>query len=214
MSDIVSPGALEAIGLEHHFGTKSVLRGLSFTVKPGQIYSLLGGNGAGKSTTLSVFLGLVRPTAGQALVCGHDVAAAPRAARSRLAYVPENVALYEHLSARENIDYFLAIAGSEQRSPANIDESLAAVGLAREAWAKRVGGFSKGMRQKVARADPAGARAGQRHPSTRGFATSTTPVCSRSGRSRRPISSSDPATNPDPPVPPFRSRRCSDCWCW
>jgi len=150
MSDIVTTGALEAIGLEHRYGSKTVLRGLHFTVEPGRIYALLGGNGAGKSTTLGIFLGLVRPTAGQARVCGQDVAADPQAARSRLAYVPENVALYEHLSARENLDYFLTLAGSGQRAPSDIDAALEAVGLVHEAWGKRVGGFSKGMRQKVA----------------------------------------------------------------
>ncbi|WNG17881.1 ABC transporter ATP-binding protein [Cystobacter fuscus] len=150
MSDIVNTGALEAVGLEHRYGSKTVLRGLNFTVEPGRIYALLGGNGAGKSTTLGIFLGLVRPTAGRARVCGQEVAADPQAARSRLAYVPENVALYEHLSARENLDYFLTLAGSERRAPADIDAALEAVGLAHEAWGKRVGGFSKGMRQKVA----------------------------------------------------------------
>ncbi len=150
MSDIVNTGGLEAIGLEHRYGSKTVLRGLNFTVEPGRIYALLGGNGAGKSTTLGIFLGLVRPTAGQARVCGQDVAADPQAARSRLAYVPENVALYEHLSARENLDYFLTVAGSERRAPSDIDAALEAVGLVHEAWGKRVGGFSKGMRQKVA----------------------------------------------------------------
>ncbi|MBM7116238.1 ABC transporter ATP-binding protein [Archangium primigenium] len=150
MSDIVNTGGLEALGLEHRYGSKTVLRGLNFTVEPGRIYALLGGNGAGKSTTLGIFLGLVRPTAGQARVCGQDVAADPQAARSRLAYVPENVALYEHLSARENLDYFLTVAGSEQRAPSDIDAALEAVGLVHEAWGKRVGGFSKGMRQKVA----------------------------------------------------------------
>ncbi|WP_434391393.1 ABC transporter ATP-binding protein [Melittangium boletus] len=150
MSDIVNTGGLEALGLEHRYGSKTVLRGLNFTVEPGRIYALLGGNGAGKSTTLGIFLGLVRPTAGQARVCGQDVAADPQAARARLAYVPENVALYEHLSARENLDYFLTVAGSARRAPSDIDAALEAVGLVHEAWGKRVGGFSKGMRQKVA----------------------------------------------------------------
>ncbi len=85
MSDIVGTGALEAVGLEHRYGSKIVLRGLNFTVEPGRIYALLGGNGAGKSTTLGIFLGLVRPTAGRARVCGQEVAADPQAARSRLA---------------------------------------------------------------------------------------------------------------------------------
>jgi len=141
--------ALEAEGLEQRYGSQTVLRGLNFSVREGEIYALLGGNGAGKSTTLNLFLGLASPTAGAARVCGLDVAADPTAARSRVAYVPENVALYEHLTARENIDYLLTLARADT-DPALIDEALGAVGLVQEAWDRRLSGFSKGMRQKVA----------------------------------------------------------------
>ena len=141
---------LEAVSLTHSYGAARVLDDLSFSVAPGEIYALLGGNGAGKSTTLSLFLGLLKPTSGAARVQGHDVAAYPRAARAQLAYVPESVAFYEQLSARENIDYLLTIAEAADLSRATIEGALDAVGLARDAWDRRVGGFSKGMRQKVA----------------------------------------------------------------
>lgn len=141
--------ALEAVGLEQRYGSQLVLRDLTFSVQAGEIYALLGGNGAGKSTTLNLFLGLTRPTAGAARVCGVEVGADPTAARSRIAYVPENVALYEHLTARENIDYLLTLARAETET-AVIEEALDAVGLVRDAWDRRLGGFSKGMRQKVA----------------------------------------------------------------
>lgn len=146
---ITSAMALEAEGLEQRYGRQTVLRGLNFAVRAGEIYALLGGNGAGKSTTLNLFLGLASPTAGSARVCGVEVGADPTAARSRIAYVPENVALYEHLSARENVDYLLTLARTNT-DPAVIDEALDAVGLVREAWDRRLSGFSKGMRQKVA----------------------------------------------------------------
>lgn len=141
--------ALEAEGLEQRFGAHKVLDGLTFSVGAGEIYALLGGNGAGKSTTLNLFLGLARPTKGVARVCGVEVASDPKAARARIAYVPENVALYEHLTARENVDYLLTLARAET-SAATIEEALDSVGLVREAWDRRLGGFSKGMRQKVA----------------------------------------------------------------
>lgn len=146
--------ALEAVALEVAYKATPVLRGLDLNIRRGEIYALLGGNGAGKSTTLNAFLGFVRPSSGEVRVCGHEVARNPMAARSQLAYVPENVALYGHLSARENIDYFLrlagAAAGAEAGRTERIESALSAVGLAAKAWDRRLAGFSKGMRQKVA----------------------------------------------------------------
>ena len=91
--------AMEATGVTVAYGATTVLRDLNLRVARGEIYALLGGNGAGKSTTLNAFLGFLAPQAGSVRVCGIDVAADPLAARGQLAYVPENVALYEHLSA-------------------------------------------------------------------------------------------------------------------
>jgi ABC-2 type transport system ATP-binding protein len=71
-------------------------------------------------------------------------------ARAQLAYVPESVALYDHLTARENLDYFLALAKAPRSADDVIKPALDAVGLPHHAWNQRVGGFSKGMRQKVA----------------------------------------------------------------
>jgi ABC-2 type transport system ATP-binding protein len=141
--------AMEATGVTVAYGATTVLRDLNLRVARGEIYALLGGNGAGKSTTLNAFLGFLAPQAGSVRVCGIDVAADPLAARGQLAYVPENVALYEHLSARENIDYFLRLAGSHPID-ATIDDALRAVRLDPAAWTRRLGGYSKGMRQKVA----------------------------------------------------------------
>lgn len=131
------------------YGTHPVLNGLSLTVPAGSITALLGGNGAGKSTTLSALLGFTRPQSGTIAVDGIDPAREPDAARRRIAYLPENVALYDHLSAVENADYLLALSG-EHPSRAAIHEALAAAGLQEGAWQQRLGGFSKGMRQKVA----------------------------------------------------------------
>ncbi len=141
--------ALEADALCVAYQKTPVLRVLSLRVRRGEIYALLGGNGAGKSTTINAFLGFARPASGSARVCGIDVWSDPLAARAQLAYVPENVALYEHLSARENIEYFLRLAGSGWTGE-RIDAALDAVGLDRTARDRRLGAYSKGMRQKVA----------------------------------------------------------------
>ena len=141
--------ALDVTGLTVSYQSKTILKGLDLQIRRGEIYALLGGNGAGKSTTINAVLGFLRPDGGRLRVCGIDVLDDPRAARAALAYVPENVALYEFLSARENVAYFLRVAGAGQ-SAQGIDDALAAVGLARAAWDERLGSYSKGMRQKVA----------------------------------------------------------------
>jgi ABC-2 type transport system ATP-binding protein len=136
-------------GLTLAYDAHRVLDGLSLRVPAASITALLGGNGAGKSTTLAALLGFVRAQAGTITVAGVDPGADPDAARRRIAYLPENVALYEHLTAVENADYLLALS-DERKDRGVITEALAAAGLQERAWDQRLGGFSKGMRQKVA----------------------------------------------------------------
>ncbi|MYM00128.1 ATP-binding cassette domain-containing protein [Novosphingobium sp. FGD1] len=131
------------------YGAHRVLNGLDLSIRPGEIYALLGGNGAGKSTTLAAIMGFVPPASGEVRVCGVAPGSAPVQARRAIAYLPENVALYEHLTARENIQYFLGIS-SERRTNAEIEAAFNAAGLQEDAFNRRVAGFSKGMRQKVA----------------------------------------------------------------
>jgi ABC-2 type transport system ATP-binding protein len=131
------------------YGQRDVLQGLTLQVAPGEIYALLGANGAGKTTTISLLLGFVQARAGRVRVGGIDPAADAAGARRQIAYIPENVALYEHLSACENLAYLLDLAG-QQTTDAEVREALSAAGLASTAHDRRVAGFSKGMRQKVA----------------------------------------------------------------
>lgn len=142
--------AIAAVGVFYSYASRNVLDGLNLAVMPGEIYALLGGNGAGKSTLLSLFLGLSKPASGTVFVGDHDVAREPQKARELLAYVPESVALYEHLDAIENLRYFLALASASRDLDSIIAPALTAVGLAQSAWRHRLGGYSKGMRQKVA----------------------------------------------------------------
>lgn len=128
---------------------RAVLTNLSLTVQPGDTYALLGGNGAGKSTTISTLLGFLPVASGDIKVCGDDPTRDGDKARRHIAFLPENVALYEHLTARENIAYLLALAG-DRSSDDHINSALDATGLQREARDRRLSGFSKGMRQKVA----------------------------------------------------------------
>jgi ABC-2 type transport system ATP-binding protein len=137
-------------GLRHSYAAQPVLRGLDLQVRSGELYALLGGNGAGKSTTVSALLGLLKPDAGELSIAGVNVLTHANDARARLAYVAENVALYEHLSALENLDYFLALAGIHSEPERVVAPALTAVGLPPEAWPRPLSGYSKGMRQKTA----------------------------------------------------------------
>ncbi|MET1756821.1 ABC transporter ATP-binding protein [Novosphingobium sp. RD2P27] len=144
-----NPDPILAESLTLAYGAHRVLDELSLSVPAGSITALLGGNGAGKSTTLAALLGFAKAQSGTIVVCGIDPGNDPDGARRRIAYLPENVALYEHLSAVENADYLLALSG-ERHSRSAITDALAGAGLQERAWDQRLGGFSKGMRQKVA----------------------------------------------------------------
>lgn len=130
-------------------GTTKVLQGLSFSVAKGEVYALLGGNGAGKSTTLQVCLGLIRPQSGTIRINNVDPIADPNIARQNIAYLPENVALYPHLNPIENIRYFLDISG-DRRSREAIIHVLDAVGLEADVHRQPLNKYSKGMKQKTA----------------------------------------------------------------
>jgi ABC-2 type transport system ATP-binding protein len=140
---------LTATGLTKIYGAHTALVGLDLTVAPGEIYGLLGANGAGKSTTIKLFLGLLQPDAGSATIDGVDVAKDPMSARRRLLYIPEMVALYDELTGLENLAYFAELGQVEDRSPTRLKACLSDAGLQDGAFDRRVSAYSKGMRQKV-----------------------------------------------------------------
>jgi ABC-2 type transport system ATP-binding protein len=140
---------LEARGLTKRFGSAMALDDVSLSVRPGEVVALLGANGAGKTTTISLFLGLLAPTTGQALVAGQDVSADPATARAALGYLPEVVSLYPTLTGIETLQYFNDLAGRPALAAADAHALLGRVGLAEDQADKRVGLYSKGMRQKV-----------------------------------------------------------------
>lgn len=121
---------------------------LSLAVVEGEIYGLLGSNGAGKSTTLNMLLGFLKPDNGKTLVNGIDTSANADEARKQIGYIPENVSLYPYLTGIENLDYFCKLAGKKY-SKNELAEFLTACGLQTEAHNKRTETYSKGMRQKV-----------------------------------------------------------------
>lgn len=130
-------------------GEARVLQGISFTVKPGSVYALLGGNGAGKSTTLLTLLGFLKPDNGSVAVLDHNVSEDIAIVRKSIAYLPEAATLYPHLNAYENLSYFLDLAG-QKTTKSDLNAALEEVGLQADARARHMDNYSKGMRQKVA----------------------------------------------------------------
>ncbi len=151
---------LKAEKLSKNYNGAAALSELDLEVSSGEIYCLLGANGAGKSTTIRLFLNFIQPSSGRATVNGLDVTRAPLETKRHLAYIPEQVMLYPHLSGLENLEYFAALAGHRAYGRGELHEFLRWSGLQREAHDLRVSTYSKGMRQKVGIAVALAKRAG------------------------------------------------------
>jgi ABC-2 type transport system ATP-binding protein len=135
--------------LSKAFGAVHAVDGVSFCVNEGEIYGLLGPNGAGKTTTISMISGLLRPDAGEVRVAGASFAADPQKAKSIMGVVPQDLALYEELSARENLLFWGRIAGLDAKAArARAGELLEALSLADRAR-DAVKTFSGGMKRRV-----------------------------------------------------------------
>jgi len=144
-----SLSAIEVLGLRKSFGENQAVQGVSFEVKQGEIFSLLGPNGAGKTTTISMLSCLLRPDDGDARVMGHSIRSEPMGVKSVLGVVPQDLALYEDLTARENLSFWgkmYGLRGSKLNS--RVDEVLDVIGL-RDRAGERVGKYSGGMKRRV-----------------------------------------------------------------
>ena len=130
------------------FNELNAINGLTIEVGAGEIYGLLGSNGAGKSTTINILLGFLRPDSGKAFINGIDASSDHNEARKYLGYISENVNLYPYLTGLENLDYFCKLAGKNY-SLDQLSEFLEKCGLAVGTHHKRTETYSKGMRQKV-----------------------------------------------------------------
>lgn len=141
---------LAAVGLtkEYQPGIRA-LDDLTLAVANGELFALLGANGAGKTTAINCLLDFTRPTAGHATVDDIVVADDPIAAKRRLAYLPESVALYDALSGSQNYRFFVELAGNPCPTADDALAALLAVGLPPSAPPRPAAQYSKGMRQKV-----------------------------------------------------------------
>jgi ABC-2 type transport system ATP-binding protein len=141
--------AIEVENLRKSFGDFQAVQGASFEAQAGEVLSLLGPNGAGKSTTISMLSGLLAPTSGDACIMGHSILREPEEAKKSLGVVPQEIALYPDLSARENLVFWgkmYGLRGAALKS--RVNEVLEVIGLT-DRQKDHVGKFSGGMKRRV-----------------------------------------------------------------
>ena len=145
MSDLV----LECRDLHKRFGRTVAVDGVSLHVSAGETYGLLGPNGAGKTTTISMICGLLEPDAGEVFVAGRALTTRSVEAKAAIGYVPQELAIYPDLTARENLRFFAQLYGmAAGRSRARVDEVLDVIGLADRAG-DQAKTYSGGMQRRL-----------------------------------------------------------------
>ena len=145
----MNQAAIEVQDLRKSFGENHAVQGVSFAVEQGEIFSLLGPNGAGKTTTISMLSCLLLPNAGDARIMGHSIRTDAMGVKSVLGVVPQEIALYEDLTARENLMFWgkmYGLRGGTLKS--RVNEVLDVIGL-RDRANERVGKYSGGMKRRV-----------------------------------------------------------------
>ncbi len=147
---MASQRIIEATELTKRYKHHLAVDRLSFGIQEGEIFGFLGPNGAGKTTTLLMLLGLSRPSAGSARVCGLDPVREAKEVKRQVGYLPENVGFYEDLNAIESLEYIAELNGmGPSQSREKILEVLRVVGLSEEVHKQDVGTYSRGMRQRL-----------------------------------------------------------------
>lgn len=139
---------IEVANVSKRYGDQYAVRAVDLTLRPGECVAMVGHNGAGKSSLIKLMLGLTTPTEGSIRVLGGDPAsAAASAIRRRIGFLPENVAFHPSMTGRETLDFYARLKGVPTAGNAAL---FARVGLESAAVARRVGTYSKGMRQRLA----------------------------------------------------------------
>jgi ABC-2 type transport system ATP-binding protein len=143
------PPILEVHHLVKNYGDVAAVKGISFNVEEGEIFSLLGPNGAGKTTTISILSTLFSPTSGDATICGYTVTKEPMKVKEVIGVVPQEIALYDDLTALENLNFWGKMYGlSGKALSMRIDEVLEQIDLQDRAK-QRIKTYSGGMKRRV-----------------------------------------------------------------
>lgn len=140
---------IEVENLTKMYGDFKALDGLSLKVEENDVFGYLGPNGAGKTTTINLMIGMLQPTSGSIRIAGIDVESNPLEVKKICGYLPENVGFYDHMTAKQNLLYFSEFYGfSKQEASGIIDDLFELVGIA-DAANRKVGEFSRGMKQRL-----------------------------------------------------------------
>jgi ABC-2 type transport system ATP-binding protein len=140
---------LEVKNLVKKYGDLTAVKGISFDIQKGEIFSLLGPNGAGKTTTISMISGLLEPTSGDASIGGYSITRQPLEAKGLLGVVPQEIALYPTLNARQNLEFFGRMYGLRGKDLTHrIDAMLDFVELS-DRQSDRIETFSGGMKRRI-----------------------------------------------------------------
>ena len=141
--------ALEVVDVRYSYGKSRAVDGVSFNIRPGEVFGLLGPNGAGKTTTIAMISGLLPPESGQVLLFGKEPSDRTGRARARLGVVPQDIALYDELRVRENLLFWGELYGlSGVPLKEAVDATLDLVGLTDRAK-DRVGILSGGLKRRL-----------------------------------------------------------------
>ena len=135
---------IEVKNLEKHYGRVHAVKGLNFTLNPGDFVGFIGGNGAGKSTTIKMLTGQLTPTAGSIRIGEVDIVESPQVAREKIGYVPEFPELYTYLTGREMLEFVCSVRQSD-----SIDRGIDIAGLGSDID-RLIREYSQGMRRKMA----------------------------------------------------------------
>jgi ABC-2 type transport system ATP-binding protein len=140
---------IEVKSLSKRFGSVRAVNNVSFSVARGEVLGFLGPNGAGKSTTMKIITGYLPPSAGTAVVCGHDIQSDPFAVHQRIGYLPEGAPLYGDMTPEAFLGFVATVRGLDgARKKKRLDEVIKRIGLG-EVLFRRIDSLSKGFKRRV-----------------------------------------------------------------
>ncbi|MCP5538462.1 MAG: ATP-binding cassette domain-containing protein [Akkermansiaceae bacterium] len=140
---------IEVSNLSKHFGSKTVVNNLSFTVEKGEVLGFLGPNGAGKSTTMRMVTGFISPSSGDAHICGTSVVDDPKQAKSHIGYLPESAPLYNDMTVRDFLKFCASMRGLKGKAGKQAIDDVIETCFLENVAPQSIGTLSKGYRHRT-----------------------------------------------------------------